>query len=261
MRFNFYVSLLICANITEVFTWIMLLSKFSEEGVCLQSCGIYFAVQNVSGTVQRKESFCVWVEKCGYFWNVRPTHCHLHCFNQFQHTSRAFEINTIFNRMKMWCHVWIQRKWFKWLFVLWRVSFSFLSFPKFNCLLTYIKCALFSMRVVYRCFMLFSYLHWTPKKGLTELYFDELRTSKWKRCKCCCAMDEFRHISLSASKTSNECCLGSYEYACQMYSHYKRIHWFDISFDGISGFLFLDCANCYEPYFICEREQQPSNKF
>lgn len=147
------------------------------------------------------------------------------------------------------------------LFVLWRVSFSFLSFPKFNCLLTYIKCALFSMRVVYRCFMLFSYLHWTPKKGLTELYFDELRTSKWKRCKCCCAMDEFRHISLSASKTSNECCLGSYEYACQMYSHYKRIHWFDISFDGISGFLFLDCANCFEPYFISELEQQPSNKF
>lgn len=71
----------------------------------------------------------------------------------------------------------------------------------------------------------------------------------------------YHHISLSASKTSNECCLGSYEYACQMYSHYKRIHWFDISFDGISGFLFLDCANCYEPYFICEREQQPSNKF
>lgn len=49
--------------------------------------------------------------------------------------------------------------------------------------------------------------------------------------------------------------------ACQMYSHYKRIHWFDISFDGISGFLFLDCANCFEPYFISELEQQPSNKF
>lgn len=212
----------------------------------------------------QKEAFCVLGGKKWVIFRMEARHIVI-CITSINSSTRRVHLNnTIF---KMWCHVWIQRKRFEWLFALLYVSFSF-SFLSFRSLWmlrrnsnVYIHilnahCFQWGLFIGVSCFLDIYIGPWAQKGfALPELYFNEItnrqmETMQMLPCnrrdsgyKFDCHLRNLKSWSafgMSPNTTlvcsnSNKCCLASFRIF-----HYKRIHWFDISFDGISGFLFLD---------------------